>query len=245
MRYYPDEDIQENYSDPFNESSNHSTNSKSQYKSSIKFETKGPIKIIKKPLKNNFDEPLIAFKLNNPFKRILHWLDDIRKKQTTTFDFKIKIPLIALPVFLAILGGAFTYFFNLGQQQVEKKDQKLQLTPTAVVTSNPSIEVLVSKVGEIKAAYQLKPTVVVPKQIIQISDEEISTQSSITNTPTPTTLPSRYLLVERYNVVNFIIAPGNMQLNSYLNQKVIITGYYNKNAKTLRINKVEDIEILP
>src|SRR3989338_5730278 len=55
-----------------------------------------------------FEKPLVAVTVNNPFKKILYWLDQIRKHQTTTFALKLSIPLIALPV--VILG-----VFSLGR----------------------------------------------------------------------------------------------------------------------------------
>lgn len=53
-----------------------------------------------------FEKPLVSVSVNNPFKRILYWLDQIRRHQTTTFAFKLSIPLIAIPIIIAAL---FTY----------------------------------------------------------------------------------------------------------------------------------------
>ena len=43
----------------------------------------------------DIDAPLVSVTINNPFKKILYWLNDIRRKQTTEFDInaKLKIPL--------------------------------------------------------------------------------------------------------------------------------------------------------
>src|SRR3989338_4817525 len=49
---------------------------------------------------HDFEKPLVAVTVNNPFKKILYWLDQIRKHQTTTFAVKLSIPLIALPVII-------------------------------------------------------------------------------------------------------------------------------------------------
>lgn len=35
------------------------------------------------------DKPLVQMTIQNPFKKLLKWLDDIKKHQTATFDFKI------------------------------------------------------------------------------------------------------------------------------------------------------------
>lgn len=47
-----------------------------------------------------FEKPILQVTVTNPIKKILYWLDQIRKKQTTTFAIKLSIPLIALPVII-------------------------------------------------------------------------------------------------------------------------------------------------
>lgn len=47
-----------------------------------------------------FEKPVLQVTVSNPLKKILYWLDQIRKKQTTTFAVKLSIPLIALPVII-------------------------------------------------------------------------------------------------------------------------------------------------
>ena len=53
-----------------------------------------------------FEKPILSVTVTNPFKKILYWLDQIRKRQTTTFAVKLSIPLIALPV---IIFAAFQF----------------------------------------------------------------------------------------------------------------------------------------
>ena len=62
----------------------------------VKSETKTP----KTDINPEFEKPVVSVSISNPFKKILYWLDQIRKKQTTTFAFKLSIPLIALPVII-------------------------------------------------------------------------------------------------------------------------------------------------
>jgi len=64
---------------------------------------------------SSVSDPLFSFTINNPFKKILHWLDYLRKHHTTSFNFKIKVPLIALPFFLFAIFALFQGFFSLGQ----------------------------------------------------------------------------------------------------------------------------------
>lgn len=216
-------------------------------------ETSGPVNIITKPPKDNFDEPLVSVKIQNPFKKILHWLNDIRKKQTTTFDFKIKIPLLALPIFFAVLGGTFQFFFALGQAQ-EKKEIVTKPTPTPIVIMQPTAipaPVVVSRMGTIKATYQVESLLPSPIPTIAPTDTQSSSSaiaSPQAGTPTqippsPTPAPSRFVLVKGEGIT-FLIVPPEVSLNYYLNRRVLITGLYDKMTDTLKISKTNDIEIL-
>jgi len=103
-----------------------------------------------------FEKPLVSFSISNPFKKILYWLDQIRKKQTTTFVLKVSVPLIALPVFVFALfevgkwsGLTFTRF------------QSLTSTPAASSVSaspTPITSVEVSKAGTLKIAKSTNQT---------------------------------------------------------------------------------------
>lgn len=188
--------------------------------------SKGPV---------SFEEPLISFKINNPFKRILYWLNDIRKKQTTTFDLKIKIPLIALPIFLLVLGGALQTFFSLGRY-TQKQEMLAKPTPTPIVVTKPTPPpepVLISRVGIVKATYQVKDL---------LSPTPVSTSSA--PTVYPTAIPSRYVLVGRSDQIIFLLA-SQISLNYYLDRRVLVNGFYDKITNTLKITKAGDIEILP
>lgn len=195
------------------------------------------------PPESPLDEPLVSFSVQNPFKKILHWLDDLRRHQTTTFDFKIKIPLIALPIFLVVLAGAFQYFFSLGKQSA----QNVLPTPTAMPTVKPS-PILISKVGVIKATYQVlaeTDEASTPSPIITLSEVE-GPPPTLTSTPTPTPIPpSRYVLVDKDDKIFFLITPSNLSLQRYLNQRVLVTGMYDAQKETIEINQSSDIEILP
>jgi len=98
----------------------------------------------------DFEKPLVAVTVNNPFKKILYWLDQIRKHQTTTFALKLSIPLIALPV--VILG-----VFSLGRVY----GINFQRTQTPSVSPAPSPHaspIEISKAGTLKVAKSLTKT---------------------------------------------------------------------------------------
>lgn len=212
-----------------------------------------PLESDTKEADKSLDEPLVSLSINNPFKKVLYWLNDIRKKQITTFDFKIKVPLIALPVFIAMLGGGFNLFFNLGKQNEQKAISALP-TPTPVVIIQPTATpapVLVSRLGVIKATYQvssfLSPT---PALIPQTSPTQsltdfplASSTSPISLTPTPIP-PSRYVLLGTGNQIIFLTTSTTLSFQPYLNKRVIATGMFDKTKNTLQISKSSDIEIL-
>ena len=64
------------------------------------------------------DTPLVSISIDNPFKRLLRWLDEIRKKQTTELDLKLKLPLVVTLSSAAMALGIATttsYFYNWGK----------------------------------------------------------------------------------------------------------------------------------
>ena len=98
-----------------------------------------------------FEKPLVSFSISNPFRKILYWLDQIRKKQTTTFAFKVSVPLIALPVFIFALfqvgkwsGLTFTRF--------QSATPVASASPTVTGSPSPVIHIEVSKAGTLKVA---------------------------------------------------------------------------------------------
>lgn len=46
------------------------------------------------------EKPMLSVTINNPLKKVLYWINEIKKRQTTTLAFKLSIPLIALPVII-------------------------------------------------------------------------------------------------------------------------------------------------
>src|SRR3989338_875339 len=93
-----------------------------------------------------FEKPVLEVRVTNPFKKILYWLDQIRKRQTTTFAVKLSIPLIALPV---IIFAAF----QVGRSSVVLPFIKYPASPTPTLHSSPSsLPVPYSRSGTLKVA---------------------------------------------------------------------------------------------
>ena len=92
-----------------------------------------------------FEKPILSVTVSNPFKKILYWLDQIRKHQTTTFAFKLSIPLIALPVLVFAI-------FQVGKN-AGISFQKTQESPAPAVLSSPTPQsVEISRAGTLKVA---------------------------------------------------------------------------------------------
>jgi hypothetical protein len=79
------------------------------------------------------NEPLISFRLNNPFRKFFKWLDYVRRHQATTFAIKVTVPLIALPV---IIFAAYKIGFNKANDLVSPN-----------IAPSPSPQLVISKAG--------------------------------------------------------------------------------------------------
>lgn len=196
-----------------------------------------PAILQKKNYDASLDKPLVSIKVNNPFSKLLHWLDDIRRKQTTTFDLKLKIPLLALPIVIVLLGGAFQVFFNLGKSN-QKSVQAAIPTPTPVIIVAPAPPVLISRLGTIKASYQI-PSLVVSSVAFDASSSPTTLAS-----PTPPS-PVRFVLVDKNDNLTFLVPNSSVSLQNYVNTKVIVTGLFDSAHDTMQVNTRKDIEILP
>lgn len=93
------------------------------------------------------EKPMLSVTINNPFKKILYWINEIKKRQTTTLAFKLSIPLIALPV---ILAGVFTLgrFSGISFQ----KSQTPTTPPTTPVQTESKTPVALSRAGTLRVA---------------------------------------------------------------------------------------------
>lgn len=110
----------------------------SSAKIKTKIETSAPPAFIPE-----FEKPLLQISLTNPFKKILYWLNEIRRRQTTTLAIKLSIPLIALPV---LVFAAFQFGKSTGISF-----QKSQVSPQPALFI-PQPEISISKAGILKIA---------------------------------------------------------------------------------------------
>lgn len=166
------------------------------------------------------DKPLIAVSVNNPFKKLLQWLDQIRRNQNTTFTIKLKLPFIVL-LTLFVLAMSFVtsskLFYDWGR--IAGLNAVLAMpepTPAVILlpTATPA-PIQTTKLGTLKGLYG----------------------ADINN-------PTRYVLEEKDGTIVIIIVPATLSLKQYIGSRVLITGMYSEIGSTLTIRKTSDIEII-
>lgn len=108
------------------------------------------------------EKPILAITVSNPFKKILYWLDQIRRHQTTTLAFKLSIPLIALPVLVLAI-------FQMGKSAgiTLQKSQVLPTPNVDLTDSKQSVEI--SRAGTLKIAKGTTQT----RYLLQLRNGEI------------------------------------------------------------------------
>lgn len=110
----------------------------------------GPSKVTINP---ELEKPVLSVTVNNPIKKILYWLDQIRKHQTTTFAVKLSIPLIALPVVIFAAyqlgrGSVVLPFIKYASPSpAASQTPKPSPTPTPQVPYSRSGTLKIAKVG--------------------------------------------------------------------------------------------------
>ncbi len=185
-------------------------------------------------------DALVSINIPNPVTSFTRsFIKAINKPMT------IKIPpLYVFPILIGTLGVIPLSFFGLGKQ-VEKEKIAALPTPTPIVIIQPTATpapVLVSRMGIIKATY------IAPRSLGEVgssspTDYQSTPAATIEPSLTPTPIPNRFLLVNG-STITFLVAP-TINLSSYLNRKVLITGLYDKTKGTLTISRSGDIEVLP
>lgn len=185
---------------------------------------------------SSVSDPLFSFTINNPFKKFFQWIDYLRKHHTTTFDFKIKVPLIALPFFLFAIIALFQGFFSLGQYTKKQQIEALP-SPTPIIITEPTTTpapVRGSYLGVVQSTYFI-PSVTLPPPVESSSSAQPDNEIFITN---------RYILLDKEDKVIFLDVESKIVMDRYVGKRVLITGLFDSSAKSIRIASPEDIEII-
>jgi hypothetical protein len=208
--------------------------------------------------------PIISISVNHPLAQIARKIKNfLIHKQTlfsTTFTIKIT-PIVAMVSLMGVtllFGGGVTTAYNWGKSVGEKF---LSMQILSSPTTTPAIQplsptpafVVLSRVGVVKATYQPQPTTtqapIITEPTLTTQEGSTSSQKStitptITFTPTPTPSPSRYILATSATTVAFLVVPNSINLNNFLNKRVLATGVFNASKNTLTISQPTDLELL-
>lgn len=179
----------------------------------------------------SLDKPVLSITVNNPLSKLLAWIKEIKKKQTTTFEFKVKVPLIALPVFLIVVGSAFAFMLNLGKDTDKETVHAITPTITPRVMLSP---VVTTKTGTIRTA----------SSVIVTITKSVEASTEATTSIVPTLGNYRYVLVDRNNDVIILIPHSTIRLDRFINREVVVTGLYDSEKQTMNLSKNSDVEAL-
>lgn len=185
---------------------------------------------------SSVNDPLFSFTVNNPFKKLFQWIDYLRKHHTTTFDFKIKVPLIALPFFLFAIIAMFQGFFSLGQYTKKQQIEALP-SPTPIIITEPTTTpapVRGSYLGVIQSTYYI-PTITLPPPVESSSSAWQTKEVFTTN---------RYILLDKEDKVIFLEVSSEVSMDRYLGKRVLVSGLYDQRNHSLRIATTSDVEIV-
>lgn len=192
------------------------------------------------------------FQFFNPLRWFMHFLEKLEKDKTG--QITIKIPFIWYLTFLVIVfggGGVIGAFAFAPTQFVKGQLSERNIwvskpTPTPIVIIPTPAPVLVTRLGIIKATYQVQnliptstPTPTVPL--------DASAPAQITSvTPDPSVSPSvvRFVLMTDTYKLIYLKTPPDISLQRYIGYKALVTGYYTSATNTIALEKLADLEIL-
>ena len=196
-----------------------------------------------KKIKSN--DKLFSFQFH--FFNPLHWFMDYLVKLEKNRDGRIsvKIPYLWFLTFLVVvmggsgvagaaLTGPRTYIEG---QLAERMVWLAKPTPTPIIVIPTPAPVLVTRLGTVRATYQVK------NLLATVSPMPAASMSAEIATPTPIT-PLRYVLIAENNELIFLTVPANVSLNYYLGSRVLVTGYYDASARSLAIKTTDDVEVV-
>ncbi|MFO0703813.1 MAG: hypothetical protein U0525_03760 [Patescibacteria group bacterium] len=215
-------------------------------KSSLKVENTDDSEVSVPKRTRKYDHLIsFQFKIFNPLKWAMLYLQELQ--QDRDGKITLRIPFMWYLTFLifvvggssalgALVSGPYAYFQG---QMAERGIWLTMPTPTPIVVVPTPAPVLVTRLGVIKATYQVKNLIPSPTPNV------ISTSSAVFDSQiTPTMTPLRYVLIAENNELLFLQVPSSISFNYLLNDRVLVTGLYDVNTKTLSIESSDDVEML-
>jgi hypothetical protein len=195
------------------------------------------------------------FRIFNPVRWFMHFLEKLEKDKTG--QITIKIPFLWYLTFLVIMFGgggvigafAFAPTQFLKGQLAERNIWVSKPTPTPVVIIPTPAPVLVTRLGIIKATYQVQnliPTSTPTPSPRPDASASSALQGTVTLTPEPSISPSvvRFVLMTDTYKLIYLRTPPEISLQRYIGYKALVTGYYTSSTNTIALDKLADLEIL-
>lgn len=184
------------------------------------------------------------FKIFNPLKWAMQYLQ--RLQEDRDGKITLQIPFMWYLTFLvflvggsgalgAVLGGPYAFF----QGQLAERNIWVSMpTPTPIVIIPTPAPVLVTRLGTIKATYQVKNLLPTPtpatSTVSAIFDSHIS----------PTNTPLRYVLIAENGDLIFLKVPSSISLSYYLGQRSLVTGLFEESTRSMNLKDTDDIEVI-
>ena len=195
--------------------------------------------------KTKTNDKLFSFQFH--FFNPIHWLMDylVRLEKNRDGRISVKIPYLWFLTFAVIvmggggvvgaaLQGPRTYMEG---QLAERMVWLAKPTPTPVIVIPTPAPVLVTRLGTVRATYQVK------NLLATVSPYPAASMSAEIATPTPIT-PLRYVLIAENNELIFLTLPADVSLNYYLGSRVLVTGYYDSTLRSIAIKSTDDVEVV-
>lgn len=164
------------------------------------------------------DDPntLIDIKITNPLRKIYQLIQEIKKKQSTTFSLKFTIPLVALPIFLFAA-------FQLGRDK------------------GMCEQYFTSKIGMVKSISIEIPTSEQKKRPLLDFFQNLF---RINKPGSEYTIEKRNLLIGTGGEITTILNPKKVPLDSFENKSVLVTGTYSSCTDIITIVSEKNISVL-
>ncbi len=192
------------------------------------------------------------FQFFNPLRWFMRFLEKLEKDKTG--QITIKIPFLWYLTFLVIMFGgggvigafAFAPTQFVKGQLTERNIWVSKPTPTPIVIVPTPAPVLVTRLGIIKATYQVQNLIPTSTPTPTPHPDSTSSAEMSVSTPAPSVSPSvvRFVLMTDTYKLIYLKTPPEMSLQRYIGYKALVTGYYTSATNTIALDKLADLEIL-
>lgn len=186
------------------------------------------------------------FKIFNPLKWAMLYLQRI--EQDRDGKITLHIPFIWYLAFLlfmvggsSAMGALLTGPTSYVQGQIaERMLWQTMPTPTPIVIIPTPAPLLVTKLGTLKATYQVRDMIPSPTPA-SASATESAEMAELALLTKP---PLRYVLLTENDDLIFLTVPINLSLNNLVGNRVLVTGYFDVFSRNLALHTTDDVEVV-